>query len=184
MPPQSPDYYALIGVPRDASAGDIRWAYERALNRASKDGLHRLMTELSQAYDTLSDERRRSTYDRHGLPAIRERSPGAAPLPPPWRIARASVASPARYDVVPVSRSTRRGWRIPTAAVFSLGIVVGLALALHLTGALASAESSAPTEHQVICTATPAGPAYATWTPVEQPPACRNGAVPRIGAAR
>lgn len=176
------DFYELIGVPRDASQGDIQWAYERALNRANRDGAQRLMTELSQAYDTLSDPRRRSTYDRHGLPWLRERSPGAAPPPPPWRTVKESGYS--RYDVVPVPRRRSRRWRVPTAAVFCLGIVTGLVLALQMLGAIGAGADPAPAQQQVLCDATPAGPAHSYSAPLTQPPACSNGAAPRVVPAR
>lgn len=177
--PQVQDFYDLLGVSRNASAADVRWAYERALNRANRDGAHKLMTELSLAYDTLSDPRRRSTYDRHGVPALRERSPGAAPLPPPWRIVKESPLPGASYSVVPVGRPLRqRGrWRVPTLAVFCLGVVAGLVLALQLAD-----EPDVARMQAVVCGATPAGAEYRYSAPLGQPPVCTNGAVPHVTA--
>lgn len=180
------DLYELLGVPRDAPPADIRWAYEREVNRAHRDGAHRHMADLSLAFDTLSDPRRRHTYDRHGLPALRERSPGAAPLPPPWRIVKRDAHPGARHNVVPaVGRARSRARRPTMLAVFGLGAVAGLLLALQVTGAGGEAEPDAPpgqpvAEQQVLCDTTPAGQGYIHSTPAGAPVACSNGAVPQV----
>lgn len=178
--PQVRDFYELLGVSRDATAADVRWAYERALNRANRDGAHKLMTELSQAYDTLSDQRRRSTYDRHGLPPLRERSPGAAPPPPPWRIVKESPLPVASYDLPRRCSPARRTWRVPSLAVFCLGLVAGLVLAMQLTGVISLRAERQPPAQQVVCAATPAGPAYSYRLTAGHAPACTNGAGPQV----
>ena len=65
------DYYAALGVPRDASTEDIRTAY-RKLARAyhpdvNKDpGAEDRFKEISEAYEVLRDPDKRERYDRLG----------------------------------------------------------------------------------------------------------------------
>jgi hypothetical protein len=122
----STDPYELLGVPREASQERIRQAYELEINRAYRLGSHSHAVDLSRAYDTLSQPQRRALYDRHGLTGVRERSPGAAPPPTPWReIKRQPLQSePGR------PRNTRqgvlRGAAITVVAVVAL-LAVGFA---------------------------------------------------------
>jgi molecular chaperone DnaJ len=63
------DYYAALGVPKDASAADIKKAYRklaRELHPDKNPGDSRAearFKEVSEAYDVLSDETRRREYD-------------------------------------------------------------------------------------------------------------------------
>lgn len=66
--------YALLGVPRTASAADIKSAYRR-LARACHPDTHpddptagERFTDITAAYETLMDPRRRAVYDRGFLP--------------------------------------------------------------------------------------------------------------------
>lgn len=67
------DYYEILGVPRDASADQIKSAYRKAAlkwhpdrnpeNKAEAEENFRI---ASEAYSVLSDPQKRSTYDRYG----------------------------------------------------------------------------------------------------------------------
>ena len=72
------DCYSILGVPRTATASEIRAAYRR-LARVYHPDLNAgpeaeaRMREINEAYDTLSDPQRRRYYDRTGI------ANGAAP---------------------------------------------------------------------------------------------------------
>nr|MDT0663979.1 DnaJ domain-containing protein [Micromonospora sp. DSM 115978] len=63
------DYYAALGVPKDASAADIKKAYRRLARELHPDKnpgdakAEARFKEISEAYDVLSDESRRREYD-------------------------------------------------------------------------------------------------------------------------
>ena len=67
------DYYAVLGVPRDASAPDIRRAYRRVARRHHPDlnrdprGPERFAA-AARAYEVLSDPAARACYDERFLP--------------------------------------------------------------------------------------------------------------------
>ena len=99
-----PGFYELLGVPRSASADDIRAAYQRQLaslvrrlraaNRQSADVtvLEAQERSLKEAFEILSDAARRRRYDAYrrasedGLPNDAEDL---------WNLARPSLADPA-----------------------------------------------------------------------------------------
>ncbi|MBN2555935.1 MAG: VWA domain-containing protein [Anaerolineales bacterium] len=66
--PGDRDYYALLGVPRNASLEQIRRAYREAAlqlhpDRNLKPGETELFLEIGKAYETLIDQERRTAYD-------------------------------------------------------------------------------------------------------------------------
>ena len=69
--PASKDYYKILGVPRGASSDDIRKAYRQLarekhpdVNKASDAAEE--FARISEAYEVLSDEKKRQAYDRFG----------------------------------------------------------------------------------------------------------------------
>lgn len=170
------DPYKLLDVPRDASPERIRRAYELEVQRAHRSGATAHAVALSRAYDTLSDSARRALFDRHGLAPVRERSPGAAAAPTPWRIVK---QQPLPHVQPPAPRS-RRTWRAPATAIFCFGLVAGLAVAAYLQRQVNEASANLPPQQQVICDATPAGPGYMYTEANSNLPSCTNGAIPRV----
>lgn len=66
--PDKFDYYALLGVPRNAAPEEIKRAYFQAAQRLHPDknkapGETEFFLEIQQAYETLSDAKRRAKYD-------------------------------------------------------------------------------------------------------------------------
>jgi curved DNA-binding protein len=71
MPVAFRDYYEVLGVPRDASAEDIRTAYRKLARRYHPDvnkepGAEDRFKEVSEAYEVLRDKEKRERYDRLG----------------------------------------------------------------------------------------------------------------------
>jgi molecular chaperone DnaJ len=65
------DYYALLQVPQNASADDIKKAYRRLArdyhpDRNPEPEAREKMAEINRAYEVLSDPQRRARYDRFG----------------------------------------------------------------------------------------------------------------------
>ncbi len=68
MSPEQPDYYSILGIPRDASVEDIKHAYFRAAQKLHPDkntaaGETELFLGAQQAYEVLSNPKRRAAYD-------------------------------------------------------------------------------------------------------------------------
>src|SRR3954449_5023692 len=63
------DYYAALGVPKDADAAAIKKAYRKLARDLHPDKnpnnaeAEERFKEVSEAYDVLSDEKRRAEYD-------------------------------------------------------------------------------------------------------------------------
>src|SRR4026208_2512342 len=81
------DYYETLGVPRKASADDTRKAYRKLarkyhpdLNPGDKSSEDRFKT-VQEAYDILSDAKRRQMYDQFGFYSD-SGFPGAGGYPP------------------------------------------------------------------------------------------------------
>lgn len=68
------DFYEILGVSQGASTEEIKRAY-RKIARESHPDTHpgdaeaeRMFKEATEVYDTLSDEKKRATYDRKSRP--------------------------------------------------------------------------------------------------------------------
>lgn len=85
-------YYMILGVPRTETPGGIRSAYRHLARRLHPDvageQATRAFQEITEAYDVLSDPRRRRAYnDELRRAESRKRAAVRAPTAPPRRVA-------------------------------------------------------------------------------------------------
>jgi molecular chaperone DnaJ len=84
------DYYAILGVPRNAKEPDLKKAYRRMARKNHPDvnpgdkSAEERFKKIQQAYDVLSDAKKRAIYDQYGFysenfrePSSGGRGPGA-----------------------------------------------------------------------------------------------------------
>lgn len=65
------DYYDILGIKKDASEEDIKKAYRKQALRYHPDknkspGAEDKFKEVAEAYDVLSDPKKKDIYDRFG----------------------------------------------------------------------------------------------------------------------
>lgn len=65
---KTPDYYKTLGVPRDADKDAIKKAYRKLARKHHPDagGDEAKFKEINEAYEVLSDEKKRKLYDQYG----------------------------------------------------------------------------------------------------------------------
>jgi len=109
------DYYELLGVPRKASAKELRAAYRKLARKYHPDlnpgdkSAEEKFKQIQEAYDTLSDTKKRQTYDQFGFnvpgqgggPAEQAKGP-AEPAAPVFEIFSAN------FSEGPTPRKQRR----------------------------------------------------------------------------
>jgi curved DNA-binding protein len=84
MSVQFKDYYAILGVPRDATAADIKKAFRKLARKhhpdvaKDKKAAEEKFKEINEAYEVLGDPEKRGKYDRLGMDWQHE---GAFPPP-------------------------------------------------------------------------------------------------------
>lgn len=92
----SSDLYSILGVPRQATADEVKKAYRKLARELhpdvnpSKEAPKRF-AEVQKAYEILSDDAKRQTYDQFGTDAF-DASGAAHPRPSRPRNAKASVS--------------------------------------------------------------------------------------------
>jgi molecular chaperone DnaJ len=75
MATQQTDYYETLGVPRTASAEDIKRAFRRLAmeyhpDRNQQPGAEARFKAINEAYEVLSDPDKRAAYDRFGMAGV------------------------------------------------------------------------------------------------------------------
>jgi molecular chaperone DnaJ len=96
------DYYGVLGVSRDAKPDEIRKAYRHLARKHHPDvnpgnkGAEEKFKQLSEAYEILSDEKKRKIYDQYGFYADNLPPGGYGPAPGSGR--RGSSAPPVDFS--------------------------------------------------------------------------------------
>jgi molecular chaperone DnaJ len=78
------DYYDVLGIPRTATKEEIKKAYRRLARQyhpdvSTEDGADEKFKELSEAYEVLSDDGKRTAYDRFGHAGVKGAGAGFDP---------------------------------------------------------------------------------------------------------
>lgn len=65
------DYYKILGIAKGASEDDVRKAYRKMALKFHPDknksaGAEEKFKEIAEAYEVLSDKRKRDVYDKYG----------------------------------------------------------------------------------------------------------------------
>ena len=81
--PATKDYYEVLGVPKGADVKEIKKAYRKLarkyhpdVNPGDKEAEHKFK-EIGEAYDVLSDPKKKELYDRYGQAAFEQGYAGA-----------------------------------------------------------------------------------------------------------
>ena len=86
------DYYKILGISRDASKDEIRRAYKRLSikyhpdKNPGDDNAQKKFIEISNAYEVLSDEKKKNLYDRYGEEGLQHEGAGGQGFHDPFDI--------------------------------------------------------------------------------------------------
>lgn len=79
------DYYDILSIPRDSSPDQIKTAYRKKAmkwhpdrNPENKETATQKFKEIAEAYEVLSDPKKRALYDRYGEDGLRQGFGGSA----------------------------------------------------------------------------------------------------------
>ncbi|GAA0151929.1 chaperone [Lithospermum erythrorhizon] len=83
------DYYSVLGVSNNASKSEIKSAYRKLARSYHPDvnkesGAEQKFKEISNAYEVLSDDEKRSIYDRYGEAGLKGAGPGMGDFSNPF----------------------------------------------------------------------------------------------------
>jgi len=75
------DYYEVLGVKKDATKEELKKAYRKLVKKYhpdvnKEDDAEEKFKEVQEAYETLSDESKRSAYDQYGHAGTAGFNPG------------------------------------------------------------------------------------------------------------
>lgn len=78
------DYYKILGVAKTASDDDLKKAYRKLALKYHPDknkapGAEERFKEVAEAYEVLSDKRKRETYDQFGSDGLSAGAGGGGP---------------------------------------------------------------------------------------------------------
>ena len=104
------DHYAVLGVPRNASASDLRRAYRRVARRHHPDlspgpGAAERFAAAARAYEVLGDPVARARYDQRLLPnLVPIRSSPSRPRRSPTAIGRRGILELTAFEAADLAR--------------------------------------------------------------------------------
>src|SRR5271170_7132182 len=81
------DFYATLGISKDASADEVKKAYRKKALECHPDRnpgdpkAEAQFKQVSEAYEVLSDDNRRRVYDQYGEEGLRGASMGGGGFP-------------------------------------------------------------------------------------------------------
>ncbi|KAF5206193.1 Chaperone protein dnaj, partial [Thalictrum thalictroides] len=83
------DYYSILGVSKNASKSEIKSAYRKLARSYHPDvnkeaGAEQKFKDISNAYEVLSDDEKRSLYDRYGEAGLKGSGPGMGDFSNPF----------------------------------------------------------------------------------------------------